>query len=268
MGGFMTMKFKIGAAVIAGLVAFGASTAVAQEEEDNTGWSGELSLSGAAQTGTQDTLSGTLDAGVERTWEKDKAGVRFTGSYGTSRRLGDDTKQTTQDSQTLRVDWRRQLHNRFFWESRASVGRDATQNRKIRTLANTGPGYRLWEGEDAPKKHFDLSSGIGYRYEVYDGNSNEGGNNTDRDQFVDLALGFEYKNLFFEDKIEYTHTGAAAVPGNDPKAYLLRTEVILGVPLTSTWSFRTSFLLEYTAEVPDDVNETLTRTTVGLEYKF
>jgi len=52
-------------------------------------------------------------------------------------------------------------------------------------------------------------------------------------------------------------------------AYLLRSEIIFGLPITQSWSFRTAFLVEYTADPgSDEVNNTLTRTTVGLDYKF
>lgn len=267
----MNRKFSIGAALIT--CAFSLSVSPAVAEDENTGWDGEISLSGSAQTGTTESISGTADASTTRNWEKDSVTARFTGTYGTSKRTG-DSRETTQDTQLLQGDWKHVIHNRFFWDSRTGVGRDSTQNRKIRFLVNSGPGYRFWEGADGSKHHFDVSTGVGYRYEVYDGNTdNTGGTDgdytdTDIDQFVDVVAGFEYKNMLFDDKIDFTHTGSIAMPGNSPSAFLARSEVIIGVPLTASWSFRTSFLVEYTNEVPDDVKETMTRTTIGLGYKF
>ena len=49
---------------------------------------------------------------------------------------------------------------------------------------------------------------------------------------------------------------------------MVRSEVIIGVPLTEAWSFRTSFLVEYTNDVPAKVTQTRTNTTIGLGYKF
>ena len=152
-----------------------------------------------------------------------------------------------------------------------SVARDSTQDLDVRYLLTTGPGYRFWEAEVQPdKQHFDVAAGMGYRFEIWDGNTGSTrSNNGDTDNFADVVVAAEYKNLLFDDKIEYSHTASARMPANDPGAYLLRTELILGIPITEAWSFRTSFLAEYTADPgADEVQNTTTRTTVGLGYKF
>jgi len=263
--------FSIGAAVAAWAFVVSVSPVVAQDE--NTGWSGDVSASFSAQTGTTDTVSVTGDAEAVRTWENDKVTARFTGTYGTSNETG-GSKDTIQDTQAVRGSWKHRLYDRLFMESRSLLSRDSSQDRKIRFAANAGPGYRIWRGEDEATSHFDVSSGIGYRYEVYDGNTdNTGGTDgdfmsTDIAHFVDLVAGFEYKNTLFDDKIDFTHTGAIAVPANSTSNFIVRSEAIIGVPLTAAWSFRTSFVVEYTNEVPERVNETRTNTTIGLGYKF
>jgi hypothetical protein len=68
--------------------------------------------------------------------------------------------------------------------------------------------------------------------------------------------------------MEWTHTGGVAMPFNEVDAYLIRTEGIIGIPLTEAWSFRTAVLFEYNNNAPDDQNKALTRTVVGLGYKF
>jgi hypothetical protein len=123
-----------------------------------------------------------------------------------------------------------------------------------------------------------MAAGMGYRYELYDGNTGPvpgsappvfdvSQNGYDR-QYADVLIAFEYKNLFFDDRVEWKHTGSFAMPVNDTDAYIGTTEVIIGVPLTAAWSFRTTFMYEYTNDVPDDVNSSLTRTTIGLGYQF
>jgi hypothetical protein len=74
--------------------------------------------------------------------------------------------------------------------------------------------------------------------------------------------------MLFDEKIEFSHTGAIAVPANSPDEFIVVSEMIIGVPLTATWTFRTSFLAEYTNQVPSDVDELMTRTTIGLGYRF
>ena len=262
----MNRKFSMGAAVFAFACGLGTSQAVA-EDEIKTGWSGEVSASFAAQTGTVDTVAVTGDASTTRTWEKDEVTLRFTGSYGTSSETG-GTKDTIQDNQALRGAWRRTLIDRLFLDSRTLVSRDSSQDRRLRFMLNSGPGYRVWRGEDEAKSHFDVSAGLGYRYEVYDGNANQAFMDTDIDHLVDLVAAFEYKNMLFDDKIDFTHTAAIAIPANSLSNYLVRSEAIIGVPLTAAWSFRTSFVIEYTNEVPDRINKTRTNTTIGLGYKF
>jgi putative salt-induced outer membrane protein YdiY len=268
----MNRKFSMRVAVFAFAFGFGTLQAVA-EDETETGWSGEGSASFAAQTGTVDTVAATGDAEVVRTWKNDRVSIRFTGSYGTSSETG-GTKDTIQDNQALRGAWRRRLMGRLFLDSRTLVSRDSAQDRRLRFMLNTGPGYRVWRGEDEAKSHFDVSAGIGYRYEVYDGNTdNTGGTagdfmDTDIDHLVDLVAAFEYKNMLFDDKIDFTHTAGIALPANSTTAYIIRSEAIIGVPLTGAWSFRTSFVVEYTNQVPDRINKTQTNTTIGLGYKF
>ena len=242
------------------------------EDETKEGWTGELALAVNAQTGSTDTFAGSLDANTERTWnDKDLLKFRFNGVYGTSRSRGDsDGTKTIQNSQGLFGNWKHQIRERFFWATGTEASRDSTQDLDVRFVLATGPGYRFWQGEEAPKQHLDLSAGPGYRYEAYDGNT--GGTvseNGDTDHYADLVVAFEYANLFFDDRLEYTQTGSARMPANDTSSYLLRSEVILGVPLTEAWSFRTTFVVEYVASPgSDEVNNTTTRTSVGLGYKF
>lgn len=253
------------AAVALILVAASAATA------GGDGWTGEVSASITAQTGTTDSFAGSIDAKTERAWEKDTAAVRFSGVYGTTKMRNNSSQtgsEVTQNSQALLGDWKRTIHERFFWDTSSELSRDNIQDREVRAALSTGPGYRFWEGEDKGKMHFDVSTGIGYRYELYDGNTGAPTNTGDEDHFADIVASFEYKNMLIEDRLEYSHTGTAKMPANAPDQYTLTTEIILGVPITEAWSFRLGFLAEYLAEQPDEINNTTTRTTVGLGYKF
>ncbi len=266
----MTRSIAMGAVAL--LLLAGSATA-----EDN-GWAGEVSASLTQQSGTTNSFAGTIDAGGERTWENDVAGIRFRGVFGTTKKRG-QSKEVTQNSQGIFGDWKHTIHDRLFWDSKSELSRDNIQDRELRAALNTGPGYRVWAGDDSAKSHFDLSTGIGYRYELYDGNTGvlaagptppagTAINSGDTDHFVDVVAAFEYKNLLFDDKIEFTHTGVAKMPANAPDQYVLATEIILGVPLTEAWSFRAGFFAEYIAIQPDGIRNTTTRTTAGLGYKF
>jgi hypothetical protein len=254
--------FLIGVFLTAGL---------SSAEETEKSWTADLALSIAAQSGTTDTFAGSLDAKVEREWEKDRLSARFTGVYGTTRKRGDGrtSNETIQNAQSLFFRWKRQLDKRMFWDSGTEASRDTTQDLELRAALASGPGYRFWSGEDGAKRHFDMSAGMGYRYEVYDGNSNGFAESTEISHFADAVVTFEYRNMFFDDRIEYTHTGSARMPVNETSSYILKTEAIISVPLSDAWSFRTSVLAEYVANPgADEVNNTTTRTAVGLGYKF
>lgn len=257
-------RLALGVFLVASLFA---STSLA--EDGDAVWSGDVSAALTSQTGTTDTFSGSFDAKGDRKSEKNEFGIRFNAVYGTSREKGNDKDDTIQDSQALTGNWKRNIHERFFWETGSEVSRDSTQDRKVRARLATGPGYRVWRSDDEGTDFFDLFAGLGYRFEMYDGNTGATkSENGITDHLADVVAGFEYKNRLFDDKIEYTHTGSASVPANKPSAYILRSEILIGVPLTEAWSFRTGFLIEYVAEVPNETNSTTTRTTVGLGYKF
>jgi hypothetical protein len=275
--GSIPRRFSVAAVVSFALLCAGMASAGDEADETNA-WSGEISASFSALTGTVDTIAAGVDATGERAWTDDTLTLRFTGTYGRTRDRKDNPSNdsTQEDSQALTARWKHLFGERYFWATGTGVSRDSTQDREVRYRLNSGPGYRFWMGEDADARHFDMAAGLGYRYELYDGNTGPvpgsavfdlGENGYDR-QYADVVVAFEYKNLFFEDRVEWTHTGSFAMPVNSTDSYIGTTEVIIGIPLTAAWSFRTTFMYEYTNDVPDDVNSSLTRTTLGLGYKF
>jgi len=266
---------RVAAVVIGLLLMAGVTFAQDAEKEKDAVWSGEVILSIAAQSGTIDTFAGAIDAKAERNWNKiDLVAVRFTGVYGTSRERNDGSRtstETIQNAQELSARWKHTIHKRFFWLTPTAVARDSVQELEVRYTFATGPGYRVWMPEDKPeKRHFDLSAGPGYRYENWDGDTGASpADNGNTDHYGDMVVGFEYKNLFFDQKVEYSHTGSARMPVNDTNAFILRSELIFDVPLTAGWTFRTGFVVESVNDPgADEITNTTTRTTVGLGYKF
>jgi putative salt-induced outer membrane protein YdiY len=269
MSGFRSIV--LGASAGLALICASATPSAAHDETAapvNEGWIGSINAALTAQTGTVDTIAGSIDAVAERTFGKDWVQGRFNGVYGTTRQRDQKKNdRVLQDAQGLFGDWKRTIHERFFWQSGTELSRNSVQRRSLRAAAVTGPGYRFWQGEKADLEHFDANLGVGYRYDLYDINR-VGGGTTNGEHYADLAAGFEYKNGLFQDKVEFTHTGSARMPMNDPDYYVLITEVIFGIPLTPAWSFRTSYYVEYNHVQPDEVNNLTTRATVGLGYTF
>jgi len=265
---------------IAAVCAFGALAASPSAAHDepaapvNEGWIGTLSASVTAQTGTVDTFAGALDAVAEQTFEKDWLKGRFNAVFGTTRvrsERNDDEDTRIQDATALFGDWKRTIHERFFWQTSNEISRDSVVDRMARAAVATGPGYRFWQGEEKPElNYFDGRVGVGYRYELYDPDRSDSGQGQglDHDHFADLTAGYTYRNQIISDRVDLTHTGLVRMPANDPQAYVLTTELILGIPITDAWSFRTAFFAEYIAQQPALVNNVTTRTTIGLGYTF
>jgi len=282
-------RASLSAILIAACVLLASGVASADETDDSAGWKGDLALAITAQSGSVDTFAGTLEAGIERDWTDDHVDVRFVGVYGTTRDRKNDpadrpsNDRTVQDSQGLFGSWKHIIHNRFFWNSHSELSRDSTQDREVRFRLATGPGYRFWQGEDPASTHFDVSAGLGYRYELYDGNTfglstdpvlgppavflDPDLNGSDQ-QLADVILAFEYKNNLFEDRVVWSHTGSIAMPVNKTDAYIFTTEAIAAVPFSEAWSFRTGVFYEYVNNVPEDINPSTLRVTVGLGYNF
>jgi putative salt-induced outer membrane protein YdiY len=259
------------AAWVMSSVLLGLSPALVQAEEaKDSGWTGGVGASLSAQTGTTDSFVGSIDANGDRVWGRDEVGLRLNATFGQTRSIGDDGgDKVTQNSQSLLGEWKRTVHRRFFWGSNSELSRDTVQNREVRVALSSGPGFRLWTGTDEAKQHFDVSGGFGYRFELYNVTSGRPDrDNYDPDHFADVVANFEFKDMFLEDSIEFTHIGSVKMPANDVEAFLVSTELIFGVPLTATWSLRASFLAEYQNTVPDKTNKMTTRSNLGLSYKF
>lgn len=273
LAGTRRMKPALLGVLMWATIAAGPAFAADGDDEKKDGWTGEASASVTAQSGSVDTFAGAITAGAQRKWTKDTLGVRFAGFYGTTRdRRGLRSKNDTiQNSQGLFGDWKHIIEKGFFWVSTAELSRDTTQDREVRARVNTGPGYRTWQGAKADVEHFDLNAGFGYRYELYDGNVDlDPALRVDgSDQHLAEAIaGFEYKNDLFDGRVMWTHTGSVALPVNRTEAYIVTTEIIASVPLSDAWSFRTGAFYEYVNDVPDDLNPSTFRVTLGLGYSF
>jgi putative salt-induced outer membrane protein YdiY len=258
-----------GRGLMLGLILAGALVAsISAAADGDAEWTGDIALSVSAQSGTTDSFSGAVDAKTDRASEKDHVTVRLKADYGTSEKTGDDGANTTQDSQTLTADWKYIVRERFFWGSRSEVSRDGTQDRKLRVAADTGPGYRVWQSDVDGNEHFDVRGGVGYRLEIVDVPTGTPESGTDDHHFVDLVAGFEYKNMFFDDNLDFTHTGSVRAPANGFSDFIVNSEALVGVPFSESWSFRAGVSVEYINGAPDGINKVTTKTSVGLGYKF
>jgi putative salt-induced outer membrane protein YdiY len=74
--------------------------------------------------------------------------------------------------------------------------------------------------------------------------------------------------MFFDDKLDFTHTGSVRAPANGFSDFIVNSEALVGVPFSESWSFRAGVSVEYINGAPDGINKVTTKTSVGLGYKF
>ena len=159
------------------------------------------------------------------------------------------------------AEWKHTFTDRFFWLSNVGADSDQIQGRNIRILANTGPGYRIWQGEE--NEFFDISSGIGYRYEKL---RNDDRTRTTND-LIDAIAGYDYQQTFGE-AIEIIHSTDLYAPVNDIEDFLAKSEITLSVPLFSGLHFRNNARYEYVNEPAEGRQNSNFWLTIGLEYRL
>jgi len=240
------------AAVLVAVIATGTAWAEDTEAEEKKAWSGNVTLGLTNTTGNQDALALAAGADGERKWEHDRVGLKLRANFG--RTEGENQI----DNQSLALRWNHDITHRFFVVSNAEVARDEIQQIEVRFLANVGPGYRVWEGED-DDRFFDVEAGAGYRRENFE-------DAPDRDS-ADLRAAYEYRNELFES-VDVTHTAEFLLPANETSDWLARTELVFALPIVYSWSFRTSFQLQYLNEPAPGNEELNTILTTGLQYDF
>jgi hypothetical protein len=240
----------------------------AEEAEKKTGWTGDVNLSLSNQTGTNDVLLAEGEINLARDWEKDKLAAQFVGAYGETRDREKDpaTKsktKTNQNRQRLQLTHRRDLMERFFWKSATEGARDSVNDINFIYRIGSGPGYRFWQAEESADEFLDLFLTPGYRFVTFRDSTDE-----DTQNLADIVAGFEYKNSVFEGRLDIGHTGEFFFPVNDTQAWIARTGIVFGVPITAAWSMRTSFNVLYQNTTPARVNKLTTQLSAGISYKF
>ncbi len=215
-------------------------------------WNGHVTLGASLSAGNSDVFTATLDALLQRDWENDHLEFRAFAVYGTAE------GEVNQNSQLFGALWRHFYDPDFYAYLSTEASRDEIQDRKFRGLVNVGAGIVLWK--DSDKELFSLEGGVGYRLETFTGNT------PTRNDVTGRAAAL-YKNVFLDD-VEFTQTAEVIVPFTDPNSFIGRSESILSVPISESWSFRTSLRLEYNNDPANGRDNLDILTTLGLEYSF
>jgi putative salt-induced outer membrane protein YdiY len=236
--------------IIAAVLVAAASSAEEPSEEQDTSWRGKVALGGSVTAGNSDAVKLNFGALGEKQWGDHLVKLELLASYGRS------NGSTDSDKQSLSEYYRHSLRDRLYVYVDALQGRDSVQDIDFRFLLNSGPGWHLWE--TSAQEFFDIEIGLGYRYENY---STAGSRND-----VVGRTAVLYSNLF--GPAEFTQSAEFLLPFNDTGGWLATARTTLAFPLTDSWSFTNSLLIEYlNAPVAGNKGFDL-EYVVGLSYAF
>lgn len=216
-------------------------------------WEAKAALAVSWRSGDENKTAANADLEIARKWEVDKLTFRALGDYGKSGGV-EDTKNASA-SLTHRHDFT----DRLFSQARVYADTDPVQDRELRFTVDAGPGYRVWQvaGE---KEYFDVMAGLGFRADRYKPPT------PDRDLF-DARASYKYEDTIGE-VLEVVHTTEILAPVNLIENYLVKTELILAVPIVKSFFLRNNVRVEYDhrpAEGRKQINSWL---TLGLEYRY
>lgn len=215
-------------------------------------WYGHVALSASLATGNSDVFQAILDVEAGRIWEENELLLKLRAVYGES----NGSKDT--DAQTIVGRFAHHYNEDLYSYAQLELGRDDIKNIELRLLPNIGAGYKVYYEDD--DHLFSLEGGIGMRYESF-----TDGTESRTEPTVRAAAIFH--EVFFDD-IKFRETAEIIVPVTEPGAFLARSETVVSVPVSLSWSVRATLLLEYQADPPSNRKALDTLATIGLEYKF
>ena len=218
-------------------------------------WEFKVAAGLALRDGDQSRFTGNADLLYQYAFTQDTWTLRGLAFYGES----DGDRDT--ENYFGNLAWKHAFTDRFFWLTNAGVDSDQIQGRNIRFAGNSGPGYRIWQGEE--DEYFDIASGIGYRHERL----REDGGGRVKNDLVDAVASYHFQNTFGE-ALEIIHNTDLYAPVNDIEDFLARSELTLSVPIFSGLHFRNNARYEYVNDPADGRNSSNFWLTIGLEYRL
>jgi putative salt-induced outer membrane protein len=221
-------------------------------EADKKPWEFKVAAGISLREGDESKFNGNADTLFKYGWTRDTLTFRALGDYGES----DGDRDT--ENYGANLEWRRDLAGRFFWLSNAGADSDQIQGRNLRVTVNTGPGYRVWQGEE--NEFFDVATGLGYRHERFRGDDPD-------NDLLDMIASYDYQQTLGE-AVEIIHATDFYAPVNEIENYLVKSEVTLSVPLFSGLHFRNNARYEYVHEPAEDRKSSNFWLTMGLEYRL
>ncbi len=227
-------------------------------------WHGSVNFSGSVTRGNTVGESATVEADVNRRWEKD----RFTANGGYYFAQSGDSKQS-KDKTTSRLEIQAQEDHFWTGESFYSYvnGKyefDRIMDLKYRYRAGVGIGYQWLEKENLGwgKVSFNQEVGGSYIIEKYDGK--------DDDDFG----AFRYAHHFAwevakVEGLDFVHNFEYLPQVDDwQDNYMIDADIGLTYAFRANWQLIAKAEWDYNSKVPNDTKHSDIRYVLGLGYKW
>ena len=237
--------------LVTGIAVALAAPAVAQESDE---WSGSVELGLVETSGNTEETTVSGEADVTRNWNDWRQNVLLQSRY--AEQGGERTAERY--SASTQLDYKFNPNDFVFVRGRYS--NDDFSGYQFQASTSAGYGRRLWSEGDS---HFDLSSGLGYRYSKFD--EREPGEGDEREGAIGrLAGDFRYQ---LSETAHFRQEAETEVSLDDGEA-MSRSVTSLQANVNSSLALKLSYTVEHDSNPPEDTERTDTITAVTLLYGF
>ncbi len=227
-------------------------------------WHGSINLSGSVTRGNTVGESATVEADVNRRWEKD----RFTANGGYYFAQSGDSKQS-KSKNTSRFEAQAQEDHfwtgeKFYTYVNGKYEVDRIMDLKYRWRFGTGVGYQWLEKEDLGwgKISFNQEVGMSYVFEKYD--------HEDDDKFGTFRYAHHAAwEVAKVDGLDFVHN-FEYLPQVDEwqDNYMIDTDIGLTYAFRANWQLIAKMEWDYKSKVGGDAKHSDIRYILGLGYKW
>lgn len=227
-------------------------------------WHGSINLSGSVTRGNTVSESATVEADVNRRWEKD----RFTANGGYYFAQSGDSKQS-KSKNTSRFEAQAQEDHfwtgeKFYTYVNGKYEVDRIMDLKYRWRFGTGVGYQWLEKEDLGwgKISFNQEVGMSYVFEKYD--------HEDDDKFGTFRYAHHAAwEVAKVDGLDFVHN-FEYLPQVDEwqDNYMIDTDIGLTYAFRANWQLIAKMEWDYKSKVGGDAKHSDIRYILGLGYKW
>ncbi|MGM0435396.1 MAG: DUF481 domain-containing protein [Pseudomonadota bacterium] len=224
---------------------------MAQESDE---WSGSVEVGLVETSGNTEETTVSGEADVTRDWNDWRQNVLLQSRY--AEQGGERTAERY--SAGTQLDYKYNPNDFVFVRGRYS--NDDFSGYQFQASTSAGYGHRFWSEGDS---HFDLSTGLGYRYSKFD--EPEPGEGSVRESAIGrLAGDFRYQ---LSETAHLRQEAETEVSVDDGEA-MSRSVTSLQANVNSSLALKLSYTVEHDSNPPEDTDRTDTITAVTLLYGF